>query len=267
MSEQFLRFPIFLRQAVPHGMTRKDRSLAHDGDISWRATNTATLTNRKIWWSRLGLPLEATVFGQQVHGAHVAHVTRSECGRGAMQRETSLTATDALITTDPTVVLAVICADCVPILLYAPDVPAVAAIHAGWRGTVAHITLRTVEQLIQTFQARPERILAVLGPSIGPCCYHVGPEVIDLWLSDAPPGGEQAVDKQDGHFIFNLWEANQLQLLAAGLDPKHIETSGICTRCRHEEWFSYRAQGPHAGAQAAVIALPGSTERRRDYHD
>ncbi|WP_448574767.1 peptidoglycan editing factor PgeF [Thermomicrobium sp.] len=250
------RFARLSALGIPHGVTKRDPSLPVSGSVSGNATLSIVLANRRAWWERLGVPLEQTVFARQVHGTQVTVVTASERGRGALEPSTGIPESDALVTTERNLPLAVICADCVPVLLYAPDVPAIGVVHAGWRGTVGGITRQAVRILCNEFSARPERLLAFLGPSIGPCCYEVGEEVITAWVARGPSGRHQAVLSRNGRAIFDLWRANELLLIEEGIVPEHIERSAICTRCHAEEWFSYRANGARAGAQAAVIALP-----------
>ncbi|MBO9305956.1 peptidoglycan editing factor PgeF [Thermomicrobium sp.] len=250
------RFARLSALGIPHGVTKRDPSLPAFGSVSGNATISIVLANRRAWWERLGVPLEHTVFARQVHGTRVTVVTASERGRGALEPGTGIPESDALVTTERNLPLAMICADCVPVLLYAPDVPAIGVVHAGWRGTVAGITRQAVHILCTLCSARPERLWAFLGPSIGPCCYEVGEEVITAWLATEPSNGHQAVLSRNGRAIFDLWRANELLLVEGGVDPAHIERAGICTRCHAGEWFSYRANGSRAGAQAAVIALP-----------
>ncbi|MCX7624309.1 MAG: peptidoglycan editing factor PgeF [Thermomicrobium sp.] len=244
---------------IPHGFTRRDPSLPADGAISWNVGRETALANRRVWWRRLGVPLDSTVFPHQVHADRVAKVTRAERGCGAERPESAIRETDALVTAESGLALAVQCADCVPILIYAPDIPAVAAIHAGWRGTVQRILDRVLDLLLDEGQ-RPEALWVVFGPSIGPCCYEVGEDVAAAWLAATCGTGAPALSRRSGRLTFDLWRANRLLLEQRGVPADRIEVSGICTRCRPDEWFSYRACGPRAGAQAAVIALPCDTE-------
>jgi YfiH family protein len=183
---------------------------------------------------------------------------------------------DASITNHPSLLLAIQTADCVPILLVDPKKRAVAAIHAGWRGTLARIAAKTIGKMQMHFGTRPADLLAAIGPSIGPCCYEVGTEVATQFLSqfpDAPgyfdefrtgdepnpiqwlnmmPPGHQPPPK--GVFL-DLRKANRSQLLSAGLGPQNIHVSELCTACRPDLLFSYRKQGPASGRLMSVIAL------------
>ncbi|MGB2624286.1 MAG: peptidoglycan editing factor PgeF [Candidatus Acidiferrum sp.] len=183
---------------------------------------------------------------------------------------------DASITNRPGLLLAIQTADCVPILLVDPKKRAIAAIHAGWRGTLARIAAKTIGAMQMHFAANPRDLLAAIGPSIGPCCYEVGTEVATQFLSqfpDAPsyfdefrtgdepnpvqwlnmmPPGHQPPPKG---VLLDLRKANRSQLLAAGLRPQNIHTIDLCTACRPDLLFSYRKEGPHTGRLMSVIAL------------
>ena len=184
---------------------------------------------------------------------------------------------DASITNRPALLLAIQTADCVPILLLDPKKRAIAAIHAGWRGTLARIAAKTIGKMQMHFGTNPRDLLAAIGPSIGPCCYEVGTEVATQFLSqfpDAPtyfdefrtgdepnpvqwlnmmPPGHQPPPKG---VLLDLRKANRSQLLAAGLRPVNIHTIDLCTACRPDLLFSYRKQGSASGRLMSVIALP-----------
>ncbi len=183
---------------------------------------------------------------------------------------------DASITNRPGLLLSIQTADCVPILLVDPKKRAIAAIHAGWRGTLARIAAKTIGKMQMHFGTNPADLLAAIGPSIGPCCYEVGTEVATQFLSqfsDAPtyfdefrtgdepnpiqwlnmmPPGHQPPPKG---VLLDLRKANRSQLLAAGLRPQNIHTIDLCTACQPDLLFSYRKQGPASGRLMSVIAL------------
>jgi polyphenol oxidase len=183
---------------------------------------------------------------------------------------------DASITNHRGLLLAIQTADCVPILLVDPKKRAIAAIHAGWRGTLARIVAKTIGKMQMHFGTNPRDLLAAIGPSIGPCCYEVGTEVATQFLSqfpDAPdyfdefrtgdepnpiqwlnmmPPGHQPPPKG---VLLDLRKANRSQLLAAGLRPQNIHTIDLCTACHLDLLFSYRKQGPQSGRLMSVIAL------------
>jgi hypothetical protein len=161
---------------------------------------------------------------------------------------------DALITKRNDIALAILLADCVPVLLYDPKKKVVAAIHAGWRGTVANITQATIIKMKEQFNCNPQDIIAGIGPSISVENYEVGPEVkeaADLAMGEY----HNTVINKNGKLYFDLWKANKLQLLKSGLEDSNIEVSGICTYRNNETFFSARANKPITGRFAAVIKI------------
>jgi YfiH family protein len=141
---------------------------------------------------------------------------------------------DALLENTPGSVVAIKTADCLPILLVDDRHRAVAAVHAGWRGTVAGIAQRAVEAMREQFGSLPGDLYAALGPGIGKCCYEVGPEV-------AAQFGRQ------GRAHVDLAEANRRRLMDAGVTPERIYASNLCTMCRGEEFHSFRRDKEAAG--------------------
>lgn len=212
--------------------------------------------NRRSLAGCVGFDPGCWVSGHQVHSANVAVVASADSGRGALDKESRLPDTDALVTAEENVCLMVLSADCVPVLLYDPECRVVAAIHAGWKGTAADIAGETVKVMRETFGCRPEVILAGIGPSIGRCCFEVGEEVAGVFRGLFPPSAEIVrAGKKSGKHQVDLWEANRLDLLGAGLKTQHIEVAGMCTVCHPDHFFSYRRDGKQAGRFGAGIAL------------
>jgi YfiH family protein len=183
---------------------------------------------------------------------------------------------DASATNRPGLLLAVQTADCTPILIVDPKKRVIAAVHAGWRGTLQRITAKTVGRLHMQFGSRPQDLLAAIGPAVGGCCYEVGTEVASAfaaqfanatdffdelrtgdepnplqWLSMMPPGHQPPPKK----VLLDLKKANRSQLLEAGLRPQNIFISDLCTACRPDLLFSYRKEGPRSGRLMSAIAL------------
>jgi len=154
---------------------------------------------------------------------------------------------DVLITRSPEKTLMLRFADCTPVLLADTKRRAVAAVHAGWRGSAVRAAGAAVAALTEAFGSDPKEVMAGIGPAIGPCCYSVGDDVVDAF--------------EDRPWLFkdarlDLWEANRQALLEAGVPNENIEVSGICTRCESDRFFSHRANdGQPAGRFAAVIGL------------
>lgn len=183
---------------------------------------------------------------RQVHGADVRIATPEACELGEG---------DAALTGAAGVAVAVLTADCVPILLCAGGGTVVAAIHAGWRGTAADVAGAAVRAIAAGFAVPPAAIEARLGPAIGPCCYEVGDEVVAALRAVAGGAAADAVTpgSGSGRARVDLRAANRSLLRAAGVPAAAIVDEGPCTRCAAASWFSHRASGGRTGRQAAVI--------------
>jgi polyphenol oxidase len=149
---------------------------------------------------------------------------------------------DALLENTPGSVVAVKTADCIPLLLVDQRRRAVAAVHAGWRGTAARIVTGAIVAMRERFGTEPADLHAAIGPGIGKCCYEVGPEV-------AAQFGEQ------GRVHLDLPAINRAQLLEAGVTPERIYASNLCTMCRAEEFESFRRDGEAAGRLYSFIGI------------
>jgi YfiH family protein len=155
---------------------------------------------------------------------------------------------DALISDRAGILVGVKTADCVPILLVDPSVPVVAAIHAGWRGSAENIVAAVVHELTVGWNTRPENLRAAIGPSIGVCCYEVGPEVarrFDTW--------DPKMRQIEGPVHLDLPTINQAQLRNAGVSD--IWKSGECTFCAASRFFSFRREREKAGRLVSFIGL------------
>ena len=210
----------------------------------------AVLENRRRFLEAVGATGWQLVTAKQIHSAEVRSVRDAEDAR----REPA--AGDALTANIPRTLLAVQTADCLPVLIVDERTHAVAAIHAGWRGTLARIVARTVERMQQQYDSRPEDLRAALGPAIGACCFEVGPEVLDAFQREFSYADELISDRpQDGKGHLDLNQANARQLIDCGLRADRIYDSGLCTYCRHDLFFSYRRE---RGAERHVGRLMGA---------
>jgi len=248
---------------VFHGLTYRVPGLGWaDGNVGYGSPRDKgdAWEMRQAWCRGIGVDPTRIVTMGQVHGAEVIHVTGTDAGRGATPESRHVGFADALITDEPGVVLMTLHADCQPILLVDPERPAVAAIHAGWRGTVADVVGTALRAMQDAFGSDPVTIRAFLGPAIGGCCNEVGDEVTAAWREQARelgPLAELAVTRPGPKDHFDGPRANTLLLLRAGLTADHIDVSDICTKCSKDSWFSHRGHGPGAGREGALIALAG----------
>jgi polyphenol oxidase len=183
---------------------------------------------------------------------------------------------DALATNRAGLLLGVRTADCAPILVVDPKKRVVAAIHAGWRGTLQRIVTKTIGQMQMEFGCRPQDLLAAIGPTIGGCCYEVGTEVASAfaakfenaseffdelrtgdepnplqWLNMMPPGHQPPPNK----VLLDLKKANRFQLVEAGIREENIFVTELCTSCDVGHLFSYRKEGSASGRLMAVVGI------------
>jgi len=231
------------------------------------------LQNRAKFFAALGAGKMRVIALRQIH-SDIVHVVG---GADMPQGEQALQG-DALITREPGVLLTIQTADCIPILLVDTKRKAIAAIHSGWRGTAQRIAEKTLGRMQMEFGTRPQDVIAALGPGIGGCCYEVGHEVVKEftakfpnardwftgpidalensdndpnwlpWLTMRPPG--HAPPSPRAHL--DLIAANRAILAGAGVAPKNIFSSGFCTACRGDLFFSYRREHTTGRLMAAI---------------
>jgi YfiH family protein len=194
--------------------------------------------------STAGVHRPVIVRPRQVHGADVAIIDGADA---------SLSPTaDAVATRAHDVLLTVRVADCVPILLVDPQSGAIAAIHAGWRGTNAGIAQRTIERMHAAFGSEPADLIAAIGPSIGPCCYEVGPELPEAFRAAGWPQADGWFSRDAG-LRLDLWRANRDQLEGAGVRAANVHVAGVCTACHPAVFYSYRRDGAGTGRLLGFI--------------
>jgi len=220
----------------------------------------AVCENRRRFCGVFNLDLNRTVMAEQVHGEAIAVVTEEECGYGALVYETAISQTDALITNIPGVPIMLFYADCVPVYFLDPENRVIGVAHAGWKGTVAHIGAKTVAMMGRIFGTKPDKCLAAIGPSIGPCCYEVDQFVYDQVIAAFPDGRQLLRPIRTGKWQFDLWAANQLQLEEIGILTQNIKIAKVCTSCNADMYYSYRAEHGKTGRMGALLALKKSEE-------
>ncbi|MGA8074466.1 MAG: peptidoglycan editing factor PgeF [Candidatus Acidiferrales bacterium] len=251
----------------PHARSKRAELVLNLGFSEWDERDRVE-ENRRRFQKALGAESMPLVALRQIHSdiIHVIDAAPPQPLRG-----------DALITTTPGILIAVQTADCIPILLADPEHRVVAAVHAGWRGTLKRIAEKTVGRMRMLFGSRPGKILAALGPGIGRCCYEVGPEVAKEfasqfdrarewfdgpydalasgedpnplpWLTMMPPGHQPEPPRVQ----LDLRAANRAILEGAGVAAKNISASELCTSCRTDLLFSYRREKITGRLMAAI---------------
>jgi polyphenol oxidase len=202
--------------------------------------------NREQIAKALGIHESELFLPSQVHKTRVVHVAKN------MNRE-ELMDTDALITNERGVCIAVMSADCVPILLYDKKNQVVAAIHSGWKGTVAKILEKTLNEMKSKFGTSGNDVIAGIGPSVSQDAYEVGEEVVDAVTNAFADAHSLMIPQANKKAKLDLWKANKIQLLEFGVPASNIEISDLCTVSNNHSFFS--ARKGDSGRFAAGIML------------
>lgn len=192
----------------------------------------------------------------QVHGADVRVVQSVEEAKPAENQLGDTIYCDVIVSNVPHVLAGVKTADCVPILLGDPVTGAFAAVHAGWRGTLATAVLVAVERMRNEYGAEPKNLRAAIGASAGPCCYEVGSEVIEAFTEKFGDAGLFS-ETRPGHAKVDLLKANTDQLLSVGVLRERIHVAPLCTMCRTDLFFSYRKEKSVNGKVGRLMAVVG----------
>ena len=195
------------------------------------------------------------VVPHQIHSTEIRMINDVFLHADEVVRKDLLEGVDAVMTNIPGVCVCVSTADCIPVLCYDVRNKAVAAIHAGWRGTVARIVEKTLKQMRSAYETRMQDVVAVIGPGISLQSFEVGDEVYQTF-NDAGFDMD-IIARRYSKWHIDLWEANRLQLVSAGVNPDNIEVSGICTYTAFEDFFSARRLGINSGRIISGIMLKG----------
>jgi polyphenol oxidase len=263
-------------KAVRDGLDTCEKVL-NQGLTEWD-TRTCVLENREKFFRAIGASKMRVVALRQIHSDIVQVVDSANESRSGSSSRDPAPQGDALITREPGVLLVVQTADCVPILLADPKRRAIAAIHSGWRGTVRRIAAKALGRMQMEFGTKPEDVVVALGPGIGQSCYEVGTEVAAEfqaqfpsargwfegpfdrladgdndpnwlpWLTMKPPGHPPPPPRVH----LDLIAANRAILEAAGIPARNISSSGFCTACRTDLFFSFRKERTTGRMMAAI---------------
>ena len=193
----------------------------------------------------------------QVHGAEVRVVNSVAEAKPAEDQLGETIYCDVIASNAEGVLAGVKTADCVPILIGDPRTRSFAAVHAGWRGTLATAVIAGVRRLANEYGARAEDLRVAVGASAGPCCYEVGSDVIDAFSSRFPNGAQLFTPTRPGHALVDLIAANRQQLESVGVRPERIHVLPLCTMCRTDLFFSYRKEKQLNGKVGRLMAVIG----------
>ena len=214
--------------------------------------------NYRRFCSAVGVSDADVVLSAQTHLCEIYEATAADRGRG-ITFPRGYTDIDGLMTDVPGVVLCTHYADCVPLLFVDPAHRAVAAAHAGWRGTVGRIGAVTLQRMHERYGTEPADVYAAIAPSIGGCCFEVDAPVWEAFSEmDVFDGG--CYRAQGEKYVIDLWEVNRRVLVAAGVPAEHITVTDLCTRCHPDTFWSHRATNGQRGSLAAFIGIKKETQ-------
>lgn len=229
-----------------------DRKSFDDADfnLSYSTSPDPNLVkvNRERVAKAMGLTFDQLYIPRQVHKDHILKVDGTTTSD-------ALEETDALITNDTNVCIAVMSADCVPILLLDEKNHAVGAVHSGWKGTVAHILTKTLGTMQQEFGTNGADVVAAIGPSVCQASYEVGHEVVEAVRKSFSKSDVLLQLQDNGKAKLDLWQANYVQLIDFGVMPENIEVANICTVIHNQHFFSAR-KGDSGRFAAGIRLLP-----------
>lgn len=257
----YITFPALEQCGVKHAFTTRiggvSKGVYSSMNMSFfRGDDAADVTeNYRRICEIIGTDYRRCVLSKQTHTTNIRIVTESDAGKGIIC-ERDFDDTDGLITDVPGITLVTQFADCTGLLFCDPKKRVIAASHAGWRGTAGEIGRLTVEKMHDSFGCDPGDIRAGIAPSIGPCCFEVDQPVIDQFEKIKSYDVSKVIkDDGNGKYHVDLWKANCLSLLSAGLREENISVTDICTKCNSDVFFSHRVTGFDRGNLAALICL------------
>lgn len=203
----------------------------------------------------MGETEEHFVFSQQTHTTNVRQITESDAGRG-LTRDPGYSDVDGLISNVPHLVLSAFFADCVPLFILDPVHRAIGLSHSGWRGTVGRMGKVTLQKMEEVYGTAPADVLCGIGPSICRDCYEVSEDVASVFRKEFPQHRQKILlDKENGKYQLDLWEANRIVFREAGVPAENISVTDICTCCNPDLLFSHRASHGRRGNLGAFLAL------------
>lgn len=259
----YLTFPILDDTGlVVNGFSTKEGGVSEGKFATMNFTFTRgdnpdhVMENYRRMAAALGVDEKRMVLSYQTHTTNVRMITEEDAGKGIV-RERDYMDVDGLITNVPGITLVTFYADCVPLYLLDPVHKAIGLSHSGWRGTVNRMGRVTVQAMSEAYGSKPEDLIACIGPSICQDCYEVGGEVAEKFREafDKKDWPELLEEKEHGKYQLNLWRANEIIFLEAGIRQERLQITDICTHCNPKHLFSHRTCGNERGNLAAFLCL------------
>lgn len=259
----YLAFPLLEKTGiVKHGFSTRiggvSEGMFSSMNLSFQRGDEAehVRENFRRMAAALGTDVERMVFSDQTHTTNVRVITQEDKGKGIC-RPLNYQDIDGLVTNEPRVMLVTFYADCVPVYLVDTKHRAIGLSHSGWRGTVGKISQETLRIMKEYYGTEATDVTAGIGPSICQDCYEVSGDVIlEIEKSfGAECMKELAYKKENGKYQLDLWRANEIALIQAGVPRGQIQTTDICTCCNSKYLFSHRATAGKRGNLAAFLEL------------
>lgn len=259
----YLSYPLLENTGlVKHGFSTKIGGVSEG---IWESMNLsfsrgdkeeAVRENFKRMAEAIGIEPDSLVFAAQTHTTNIRKVTAVDMGKGILY-PLDYQDVDGLITNEPGICLTTFYADCVPLFFIDPVHKAIGLSHSGWRGTVGKIGWETLRRMQEEYGTEAENVIAAVGPSICQDCYEVSEDVIEKFKEsfDDMHWKDLFYEKENKKFQLNLWKANEIILLEAGVRKENIAVTNVCTNCNSDVLFSHRATKGQRGSLAAFMAL------------
>lgn len=252
----YLTFPKLEEAGVIHGFSTRmggvSKGIYSSMNLSYHRGDDekAVDENFRRIGEAIGFDSKKLVFSNQIHETKIHKVTREDCGK-------VMTHMDGLVTNEKGIPMYTGYADCVPLFFYDPKEKVAAMAHSGWRGTVKRIGAKMVGVMEKEYGCQRENIIAAIGPSICRDCYEVSQDVADAFRKELIGHEEtEYMDaKGNGKFQLDLWKANEIILLEAGIRKEHLDVTDLCTCCNSDLLFSHRASKGKRGNLGAFIML------------
>lgn len=259
----YLEYPILSESGfVKHGFSTRlggvSRGIFSSMNFSFTRgdDSEAVRENYRRMAKALCVKEDSFVCSMQTHTTNVRVVTEEDRGKGVV-RARDYEDVDGLVTDVPGLCLTTFYADCVPLFFVDPTHRAIGLSHSGWRGTVGRMGKATLDKMHEAYGTKPEDVLAAVGPSICQDCYEVSADVVDAFREqfDKKHWGKLFYQKENGKYQLDLWRANEIVLLEAGVRKTHMAVTNLCTCCNPDLLFSHRASEGKRGNLAAFLAI------------
>ena len=259
----YLRYPILEDTGlVNHGFSTKlggvSKGYFASMNLGFNRGDVAedVMENYHRFGKAIGVSVEDMVLSQQTHTTNVRVITEEDRGNGIVKPQ-AFHDVDGMVTDVPGLCLVTFYADCVPLYFLDPVKKVIGLSHSGWRGTVGKIGKVTVDTMVSQYGCNPADIIATVGPSVCQDCYEVSEDVIEKFREnyDEKYWNDLFYKKENGHYQLNLWKANEIVFLEAGILPEHMAISNVCTHCNSDVLYSHRTMGNERGSLCAFLGL------------